>query len=155
MLPLFNHHSLLWSSSKEAETWCRPFLSYLDFACRSFSILLLVHAHHVRVLPHYTATIEFEAKIRQLPCLKFDTKLSGIQHIHFLFAIDGVTSDLWPWNNKGWSLDRQLCRIFDHYSFRSAKQNCINHRKSDVIWPLKHRMFDEQKCLRNGGIVGF
>ena len=33
----------------------RPFLSYLDFACRQFLILLLVRAH--LVLPHYIALL--------------------------------------------------------------------------------------------------
>ena len=37
----------------------RPFLSYLDFACRPFPIQLLVHAPYDRVLPHYTIFAEY------------------------------------------------------------------------------------------------
>ena len=35
----------------------RPFLSYLDFACRPFPVQLLVCAPYDRVLPHHTALL--------------------------------------------------------------------------------------------------
>ena len=35
----------------------QPFLSCLEFACRPFPLLLLVHAHIFWVLPHYTTLL--------------------------------------------------------------------------------------------------
>ena len=71
------------------------------------------------------------------------------------FGVGGITLDLWPTTNKGRRSDRPLCRIFDRYSFWSANQNCINRQNSNVLRPLKRRPSDRQKCLRNGGVVGF
>ena len=35
----------------------RSFLSFLDFACRPFLVLVLVQAHYDRFLPHYTSLL--------------------------------------------------------------------------------------------------
>ena len=48
MLPTFSHH-FLHALVRRKSILSRPFLNYLDFACWSFSVQLLVHAHLVRL----------------------------------------------------------------------------------------------------------
>ena len=91
------------------------------------------------------------------PCMsKIRHLRDGLSTHTLFFAVDGVTSDLWHSTNVGWRSDRPLCHIFDHFSFQSANQNCINRWKFDVLWPLKCWPSDGQKCQRKGdGISNF
>ena len=57
MLPIVSHHSLLCSYSKEVETWFGHSLVLLTLHVGHFPVLILVHAHYVRFLPHYIALL--------------------------------------------------------------------------------------------------
>ena len=74
------------------------------------------------------------------PCMYEIRHLSVAFSTHTLFfVVSGITSDLQHSTNVGWRSDTPLCHIFDRFSFQSANQNYINHRKSDVLRPLKRQ----------------
>ena len=57
MFPLCNSPYAIMLLFEGSWNLSRPFLSYLDFACRPFPVQLLVRAPYDRVLPHYTALL--------------------------------------------------------------------------------------------------
>ena len=74
MMPMFSHHfpySLVWRKFNLSQS----FLSYVGSACRPFPILLLVCAHIVWVLPHYTVLLSTSC------CLMGDALMPSFQWI--------------------------------------------------------------------------
>ena len=80
--------------------------------------------------PSEPVTTEIEPKIRHLACLKFDTSLSHLQHMHFFWMsveyrrIFDVLSMPVEYPTQPW------CHIFDSYLFESVTK--ILQKRSNI-----------------------
>ena len=109
----------------------RLFLSCLDFACQPFPVLLLVHAHLVWVLPHYTTLLSTSC------WLMGDALMPSFQRIpshqrQIIYSRIGVYTHLsalrltvisgrfpchrqfWEYINVPWSMDSFKCSTSTH-----------------------------------------